>query len=201
MDRLFDILYYSASNILWGVLIGVTCLVLFFLVIKGWYKDAHFKPITYIIGAVLGCLLVFQSILICGSISIIRTAESYEPFLTECVQKFPPYTDTYISSEQSEDIVDALIDHAPLVSKYIGAGKFTGYKSEELPHAIILELKSYMRYYIMRRLLWCFAFVIIGAVVVIKTMERKSHARRATISDRYQRPVRRESGYIPRRRN
>ena len=37
---LFDILRYSFSSAIWGILIAIICMVLFVFLIKGWYKDA-----------------------------------------------------------------------------------------------------------------------------------------------------------------
>lgn len=47
------ILKYSIGSLLYGGLITVLFLSLFIFLIKGWYKDAVFKPVSY---AVLGVL-------------------------------------------------------------------------------------------------------------------------------------------------
>ena len=178
MGALFNILHYSMGSLFWGVFIGVACLALFFLLIKGWYKDAHFNIATYITGAVLGCLLMFQCILICGSISIIRLARSYEPTVTAFVETITTAPGQYITAEESHAVVSDMISHSPLLAHYIGGGEFTGYTAAELPRAITNELESYMRYYILRRILWSLGFVITGAVIVSKTMDRQRPVRR-----------------------
>lgn len=178
MGPLIDIINHSMGTLLWGVLIGAGCLVLFFLLIKGWYKDAHFTIVTYVVGAVLGCLLMIQCVLICGSISILRLAHSYEPILTGIVEQIESIPDAYISGEDSNAIVEELVAQTPLLGHYIGNGEFIGYKVSELPAAMVDELESYMGWYIFRRVLWCLGFVSVGAFIVIKTMEvsrGKSH--------------------------
>lgn len=51
MWALYDILRYSFSSVIWGILIAVACMTLFVFLIKGWYKDATFSPISYVVGA------------------------------------------------------------------------------------------------------------------------------------------------------
>ncbi len=173
MDRLFDILRYSTGSLGWGFLIGVVCLTLFFLLIKGWYKDATFTPITYIVGVILGLILVFHSTLICGSLAIIRTADGMKPLLTQIVETYATNPQEYVTAEESDDIIKDLVYQNPLLAQYIGGGTFTGYTVVELPGVMISTLKTYMRWYILRRVLWSLGFVIFSAVIVIKTMERR----------------------------
>lgn len=47
MKAFFDIISFSTGCLFWGILIGIICMVLFFLLIKGWYKHQrhHQQPI------------------------------------------------------------------------------------------------------------------------------------------------------------
>ncbi len=180
MARLIDILHYSTGSLAWGFLIGVLCLVLFFLLIKGWYKDATFTLITYVVGAVLGLILIFHCTLICGSLAIIRMADALKPLLTEIVEGYATSLDEYITIEESDEIVKELAHDNPLIAHYIGGGRFQGYTASELPAVMISTLKTYMRWYILRRVLWSLGFVILSAIIVIKTMERNYNSQRRT---------------------
>lgn len=169
---LFDILQYSFSSLFWGVLTAGLCMALFVFLIKGWYKDAEFSPVSYLVGGILFCLLTVQCILIVGSCKIIQTAGYYEIQLTRMVeQSLSPYEE--VSPLLTDDIIKQLIEEYPLLEHYISGGEFSGYTARELPHAISEELRSFMQWYIFRRILWCLAFVIVGAVCVIKTMSRR----------------------------
>ncbi len=202
MERLIDILKYSTGSIFGGFLIGVLCLLLFFLLIKGWYKDATFTPITYVIGIVLGFILIFHCTLICGSLAIIRMADTQKPLLTEIVDGFATSTDEYITVEESDEIIKELANENPLIAHYIGGGRFQGFTAAELPAVMIDTLKTYMRWYILRRVLWSLGFVILSAIIVIKTMERNySSQRRTQKIDRMDRtrPARTERRRVGRR--
>ena len=75
---LFEIFQYSFSCIIWGILIAAICMGLFVFLIKGWYKDATFSPLSYIVGALLSFLLSFQCVLIIGSLKIIDMSDFYD---------------------------------------------------------------------------------------------------------------------------
>ena len=166
---LYDILRYSFSSVIWGFLIAIACMALFVFLIKGWYKDATFSPVSYIIGAVLFLFLSFQCILIIGSLKILDTTDYYETEITRIVDSTYDSMDE-VTKGQSDEIIQVIIDRFPILHYYIGGGEFSGFTARELPHAMADELRSFMHWYIFRRILWCLGFVIIGAVLVIKSL-------------------------------
>ena len=168
---LFDILRYSFSSMIWGILIAVACMALFVFLIKGWYKDATFSPISYVVGAFLFLFLSFQCILIVGSLKIISMTDEYEQRITNIVESAYSPSDM-VSMPQASDVIDTIIDEFPILEYYIGGGEFSGFTAEQLPHAIADELRSFMRWYIFRRILWCLGFVIVGAICVIKSLSK-----------------------------
>ena len=168
---LFDILRYSFSSMIWGILIAVACMTLFVFLIKGWYKDATFSPISYVVGAILFMFLSFQCVLIVGSLKILDTTDYYEMEITRIVDSTYDSVDE-VSMGQADEIIQVIIDRFPLLQYYISGGEFSGFTAKELPHAIADELRSFMRWYIFRRILWCLGFVIVGAVCVIRSLSK-----------------------------
>ena len=171
MWALYDILRYSISSVIWGILIAVACMALFVFLIKGWYKDATFSPVSYVIGAVLFLFLSVQCVLIVGSLKIIDTTDYYETEIANIVDSAYDTADE-ITIGQADDIIQVIIDRFPLLQYYIGGGEFSGFTAKELPHAMADELRSFMRWYIFRRILWCLGFVIVGAVCVIRSLSK-----------------------------
>ena len=172
MWALFDILRYSFSSAIWGILIAVACMALFVFLIKGWYKNATFSPISYVVGAVLFLFLSFQCILIVGSLKILDTTDYYEAEITQIVDNTYDTLDE-VTMGQADDIIKVIIDRFPLLHYYISGGEFSGFTAKELPHAMADELRSFMRWYIFRRILWCMGFVIVGAICVISSMSKQ----------------------------
>ena len=167
---LFDILHYSFSSMIWGILIAVACMALFVFLIKGWYKDATFSPVSYLVGIILFLFLSFQCVLIAGSLKIISMTDEYEQQIVALVDAYSPNDE--VSMDEASDVVDAIIDEFPILEYYIGGGEFAGYTASELPHVMVKELRSFMWWYIFRRILWCLGFVIVGAVSVIKSLSK-----------------------------
>lgn len=189
---LFEILRYSLSSMFGGVLIAIICMGLFVFLIKGWYKDATFSPISYVVGAFLFLLLSFQCVLVVGSLKIIDMTDEYENRITTIVNSaYSSYEE--ISLTEASDVIDRIIDEYPILHYYIRGGQFSGYTAQQLPHAIAQELRSYMQWYIFRRILWCLGFVIVGAICVIKSMSRNYARLRTQRSQGIQRDRRRVS--------
>lgn len=169
MWTLYNILHYSFGSIIWGCLIAIICMTLFVLLIKGWYKDATFSPISYIIGLVLFVLLSFQCILIVGSAKILESSDIYEQRMTIYINSNFDAKDI-VSMESADVVIQDLMYRYPILQYYISGGDFSGWTAEELPHEIVKELCSFIHGYIFRRILWCLGFTILGAILVIKTM-------------------------------
>lgn len=167
---LFEILRYSFSSVIWGVLIAIFCMALFVFLIKGWYKDATLSPVSYLVGAVLFLFLSFQCVLIVGSLKIISMTDDYEQQITALVQSYSPEDE--VSQAQASEVIDAIINEFPILEYYISGGEFSGYTASQLPAAIAQELRSYMRWYIFRRILWCLGFVAVGAFLVIRSLSK-----------------------------
>ena len=144
-------------------------MALFIFLIKGWYKDATFSPVSYVIGTILFLFLSFQCIMRVGSLKILDTTDFYESEISEIVNHGDNNTNI-IPTEQAGEVIQMIIDRFPLLHHYIGGGEFTGFTAIELPHAIADELRSFMHWYIFRRILWCLGFVIVGAICVIKSL-------------------------------
>lgn len=168
---LYDILTYSFSSVIWGILIAIVCMALFVFLIKGWYKDATFSPISYVIGIILFLFLSFQCILIVGSLKILDMTDYYETEITSIVDNAYDDLDE-ITMGQADSIIQEVINRFPILQYYIGGGEFSGFTAKELPHAMADELRSFMHWYIFRRILWCLGFVIVGAICVIRSLSR-----------------------------
>ena len=111
---LFDILRYSFSSVIWGVLIAIACMALFVFLIKGWYKDASFSPISYIVGIILFLFLSIQCILIVGSLKILDTTDYYEKEISSLVDSAYDVADE-VTMGQADEIIQEIIERFPLL--------------------------------------------------------------------------------------
>ena len=181
---LWNIIQYSISSLLGGVLTAIVCLALFVFIIKGWWKDAMFSIWSYIIGVVLFLLLSFQCTMIVGSLKIIDTVDEYKAYFTEIVDNAYEGWEQ-VPADVAEAVIDKAIEECPLLEHYIGGGEFTGFSAKELPSAMTEELRSFMKAYIVRRLLWCLGFVLVAGALGIMTLDKPyAQSARRDLSER-----------------
>ena len=173
MSGFFSIIQFSMGCLLWGILIALICMVLFYLAIKGWWKNAEFTVTTYITGAVLFILLSFQCILISGGIKILHITDDIQLETERIVNSaFLPGAD--LTMANCDDVVKQLVTDYPVLGEYFDTGYFQGYTVETLPAAMADVVREYIHSFIIRRLLWCLAFVIVGAVIACLTIKKEN---------------------------
>ena len=177
MGYLWNIIQFSFSSLLWGILISLLCMALFVFIIKGWWKNALFTLWSYLIGAILFLLLMFQCTMIVGSLKIIDTCNEYEVYFRQVVDSAYEGWEE-VSKEDSDIIIKKAIAEYPLLEYYIGGGDFRGFNAKALPAAMSDELRSFMWAYIIRRLLWCLGFVIVAGILGIKTLDKYNRSQR-----------------------
>ena len=114
--------------------------------------------------------------------------DEYEQRITSIVESAYSPSDM-VSMPEASDVVDTIIDEYPILEYYISGGEFSGYSARQLPHVMADELRSFMRWYIVRRILWCLGFVIVGAICVIrsmsKTRNKKTNLHRTVVYDEF----------------
>lgn len=184
MGALFNILAYSISSLFFGLLITIAGVVLMFFLIKSWRRGAAFSPASFVVGAVLFCLLAYQSVLFCGAVTIKSYSDDVEAAINDMVKDIPE--DMAFSRDDSQSLLDRIGEEWPLVQYYVNMADFSGHNCNTIATAMANELRSYMNRFMLRRLGWCLLFVIGGAVVVIKTMRPASLSANCKYSTRHE---------------
>lgn len=167
------ILKYSIGSLLYGGLITVIFLSLFIFLIKGWYKDAVFRPVSFIVLGVLSLIVLWNSTIICGALAMKSDISSIQALIENAIESSGLDGDTTVDLLLSNEIFQQVIDRHPILSYYADNCDFTGWTVAQLPSVMCDTLKEYLNGIIIRSLLWAFCFVIAGAILVIKTMGRR----------------------------
>lgn len=177
MGYLWNIIQFSFSSLLWGILIALLCMALFVFIIKGWWKNALFTIWSYLIGFVLFLLLIFQCTMIVGSLKIVDTCDEYEAYFRQVVDSaYEGWQE--VNQRDADIIIKKSIAKFPLLEYYISGGEFTGHSAKNLPTVMADELRSFMWSYIIRRLLWCLGFVLVAGILGIKTLNQYNKRQR-----------------------
>ena len=200
MWGLFDILRYSFSSVIWGILIAFAMMALFVFMVRGWWKNALFTPATYICGAILLILLMFQCTMTVGALKIIDNCDRYEAIMNSIVVGGDYlFLDREASPEETNAITSQLVSREPLLQYYISGGWSEGISLRNVPHEMADELRSFMRNYITRRLLWSLAFVLVLGFIAIKTLDTNTHHRTKTHVSRETSRISRDTRRVGRR--
>jgi len=176
------ILKYSIGSLFYGGLITVVFISLFVLLIKGWYKDAIFKPITFAVFGVLTLFVFANSTIICGALAIKSDITTINASVENIIEESGLKGDSEVDSLQTNKFMQEVTDRYPIINSVVGQFDISGSQVAELPAMICNTLTGYLTGIIIKSLLWTLAFVVIGVIVVIKTLDHGSSNR---VSSRY----------------
>ena len=151
-----------------GILITIAGVSLMFFLVKSWRRDGGFTPQSLIVGIILFFLLSFQTILLCGAVTIKSYCDDVELAVNNMVSDIQP--DTRFSQQDSQRILEQISREWPLVEYYVNMADFHGHTPATIGKAMTDELRSYMNWFILRRVCWCLLFVVAGTIAVVKTM-------------------------------
>ena len=112
------ILKYSIGSLLYGGLITVIFLSLFIFLIKGWYKDAVFRPVSFIVLGVLSLIVLWNSTIICGALAMKSDISSIQALIENAIESSGLEGDTTVDLLLSNEIFQQVIDRHPILSYY-----------------------------------------------------------------------------------
>ena len=183
MGLLVDIFTNSLLSIFLGFLFALGGVILLFLAIQGWYKNRTFTPLSYVAGAVVFCFFLYQSILICGAFACKSFGDEIEARINEIVALRASFMPDYkFSREQTDEIFKEATAVFPVIAEYVGWADFEGHTPLNIAASMHETLDKFLNIFILKRLGWCLLFLVLGAFVVIKTMDvqRAIASRRCT---------------------
>lgn len=180
MGALFTIISHSIGNLFLGILLTAAGIFLLYFLIRSWFVHRTFTPLSFLTGAVLFPLLAFQSVLLCGAVTIKSYCGDVEQAINGWVQDVPETV--RFTQQDSQAILDKIAEEWPLVGYFVNLADFSGHTSTTIAASMAGELRSYMNWFILRRIGWSLLFVLVGAVGVIWSMDsgQRRGARRGT---------------------
>lgn len=181
---IFNILKYSIGSLFYGGLITVLFIALFVFLIKGWYKDAVFKPISFVVLGILSLIILWNSTIICGALAMKSDITSFQTMIESSIASLGLSLSAVADQEISNEVFKEVVDSHPILNYYANSCDFSGWHISELPSVMGDTLKSYLNGIILKSLLWSLGFVVVAAIIVIKTMGRRTNNRRLSSGNR-----------------
>jgi hypothetical protein len=106
-----------------------------------------------------------------GSIKLINTADEYETYFSEIINNLDKVSEQ-IPDKDVGEVIELIKSEYPIVENYIDVEEFTDLNVRQLPGALAEKIRSFLRAYIIHRLLWCLGFVLIAGILGIKTLDK-----------------------------
>lgn len=152
-------------------------LSLLVFLIKGWYKDAVFKPITLAVLGLLGLIVFANSTIICGAQAIKSDIATIRGTADNIIEASGLKANSVVDSLQTNQLMQEVTDRYPMITSVAEQCDISGSQVAELPTMICNTLTGYLNDVIIKSLLWTLAFVVTGAIVVVKTLGHGSSNR------------------------
>lgn len=179
------ILKYSIGSLFYGGLITALFISLFIFLIKGWYKDAAFKPLSYVVLALLSVILLWNNTVLCCAMSLKSDISAVQELLERSIDISGLDKSITVDSVLSNGIFERVKESHPILGYYVDSCDFSGWSIAELPSMLCNTLIDELNSLILRYLLWSLGFVVVAATAVIKSMNRYRSGRAYSATGRY----------------
>ena len=169
LSGLAEIISFSMGSLIWGVLIAIIFVALFFVIISNWYKNMPLTPVSYIICAILFLILAFHCVFIVGEIKIISSADDYKAYIQQIFNMLNIDGNMWIKESEAKPVLDSLFDHYPLLQHYLCDYSYEGTVAQ-MPNSMIDYFVSLVKEELLYDILWCLGAVIVASILVILSM-------------------------------
>ena len=180
---IWDILHYAIGSLFLGILLTIALVGLLFFLIKGFYSKRAFSPLSIVAGLILGFILTFQIVPLCGAVALKWKCHDMKEWLDENLihpeQYLVPRT---VSLEESQAIVEEVIERYPIVDSFVNGGTFVGYDTSNISQVMVDTLDDFLNPFIYKALGWSIFFTILTAVIVVWTMRPRRNTYTSDIS-------------------
>lgn len=187
---------YAIDCIFLGVLFTLIGVGLLFFLIRGFYKNYTFTPLSFCVAFVLFFLLAYESILTCGAVKIKNLSEDVRTTINQQLPSYWQDIPQAITPGESQELLDVIVETYPIVGQYLNIADFQGHDTTTIANAMVDEMNSYMNKFIWKRIAWSLLFICIGVFIVVKTMDAVKAVRRSARSHARPHGSRERSRYI-----
>lgn len=124
----------------------------------------------YVTGVILSILLTIQLSLMIGAVKSRGMVDSIKITITQMMEgKFGVF-----NANESQRLLDEIIDNYPLVGVYVGNCDFSGNDTTTIAEAMGEQLYDFLTSYIWGRVGWSFVFIVVACAIAICFRKRES---------------------------
>jgi len=159
----FSLISTAISCIFYGILVTVAIMAGLYFILRAISRGIVQTPAFYITGVVLAILLLIQTTLMIGAIKAKDTADAAKQYVCEMVESYQGI----VSADESQEVIAAVADEFPIISKFVDLTAFYGSNIAELPNTIHASVVGYLDSYIWHRIWWILGIIVVACGVVM----------------------------------
>lgn len=145
-------------------------MAMLYFILKALGRGIVRSLVFYITGCVMAALLVIQLSLMIGAMQAKEAADSAQLYMNQLLEN----NSGVVTANESQQILDAVIEHFPIIGCFIGLADFSGNDVSELSDLIHDTMISFLNSYIWYRFFWILCIVIISCIIVVLFERKKS---------------------------
>lgn len=164
MSFIFNIML----SLLWGGIISVVLIVLLYVLMSVLFSSYRFTLWNIIVMLILWILLFAQSTMMVGAMYAKGYVDDVQKLVTDVIGYTNADFGIYSSEEQLEKIKEAVDENLPVASSFVENIDVESITESGLNFAdsVSIVMKSYINFYILRRVLWILGFMIVGGIAL-----------------------------------
>lgn len=174
---LHDILTYSAGSLILGVLVTLLLVGALFFVIKGFFPQSTFSPLSIAVGFILTIFLGYRMVTMCGAVSLKWMCDDFESYVNSLIPDDMRTMAVPLSENDTNGIIHQAIDEFPILSQFVGDGTFIGYDTSNIAAVMAETLNDFLYQFIWQSLLWSIFYLVVASVLVVWTLKKQWDSR------------------------
>ena len=161
--------------------------VLLYLLIRALYPSCKLTLLSGVVMFVLWIFLFIQSTMMVGGLYAKGYVNDIKTVVATFMRKTTDLSDSVNHSQQVDNLKQNLSEQYPILEFYLDRLDIRELTNRDMPMEIILaeSIKEMIHYYILRRILWMVAFLLIGGVLYHSFQRKGSSYNRNTYSTNY----------------
>ena len=180
------IIRYFIGSLIGGIVVSIVLVVGLAFLVRGIKSSSNFTPLTLVGSIVVFFFVSVQMVLLTGAHSVKGYANDMADDVRMTVRQFPVQTTDFTEDMTEMDGVAAgwktfVADKYPVLGYYLRhidlpqnlnvASSSMVDNLDGLTVEMMASLNSYINYYMLRRILWALAFLVVGGIGLGFTLE------------------------------
>lgn len=158
-----ELLRFSFSSLFYGVIATAATMTILFFLLKSLSNGITRSIAFYVTGVVLALLLVSNFSLLIGA----AQAKSYTKAMEITLSQLIENCSGVVSTNESQQIFDILVDKYPLLGNYLQVADFGGNDISDLPQLMSTTIRKELNSFIWSRVWWSLGFIVLACVIAM----------------------------------